>query len=138
MPDKSIFLDSNIIIYAYSETDTRKAEIARKIIASGNVVISAQVINEFVSVTLRKLHQPLNAIEAAVREILPFTRTASISAETSLRALHIAREYRFAWYDSLIIASAIENNCDLLISEDLQHEQVIEESLTIINPFRFE
>ena len=49
MPDKSIFLDSNIIIYAYSETDTRKAEIARKIIASGNVVISAQVINEFVS-----------------------------------------------------------------------------------------
>ena len=56
--------------------------------------------------------------------------------ETSLYALRIAKEYRFAWYDSLIIASALENGCALLISEDLQHDQVIEESLTIINPFR--
>jgi predicted nucleic acid-binding protein len=55
MPDSPVFLDSNIIIYAYSGTDPDKADIARRVIASGNVIISAQVINEFVSVTHKKL-----------------------------------------------------------------------------------
>ncbi|MDP4214296.1 MAG: Gfo/Idh/MocA family oxidoreductase, partial [Bacteroidota bacterium] len=41
----------------------------------GNIVISAQVINEFIAVTHKKLHKPLDAIEKAVREFLPFTRT---------------------------------------------------------------
>lgn len=135
MPDSPIFLDSNIIIYAYSGTDPHKADIARRVIASGNVVISSQVINEFVSVTHKKLRQPMNSIEKTVREFLPFTRPMPLSAETSLLALRIAQEYRFSWFDSLIVASALENNCSILVSEDLHHGQVIEKSLTIINPF---
>lgn len=135
MPDSPVFLDSNIFIYAYSETDPKKANIARRVIASGNVVISAQVINEFVSVAYKKLHHSIDQIEEAVREFLPFTHPMPLSAETSLLALRIAKQLRFAWYDSLIIASALENGCSLLISEDLQHGQIIEESLTIINPF---
>ncbi len=55
MPDRPVFLDSNIIIYAYSRTDSNKADIARRILASGNVIISVQVINEFVAVTHKKL-----------------------------------------------------------------------------------
>jgi len=136
MSDSSVFLDSNIIIYAYSRTDPAKADIARRVIASGNVVISAQVINEFVSVTHNKLHHSMKVIEKAVQELLQFTRPVPISAETSLSAIHIAQEYRFAWYDSLIVASALENGCSILISEDFQHGQIIEKSLTIINPFK--
>ncbi len=59
-----------------------------------------------------------------------------LSTETSLRALRIANVYRLAWYDSLIVASTLENECSLLISEDLRHKQVIEKTLTIINPFK--
>ena len=73
MPDRPVFLDSNIIIYAYSGTDPKKADIARRVIAAGNIVISAQVINEFVAVTHRKFRQPLDVIDVAVREFLPFT-----------------------------------------------------------------
>ena len=136
MPGRPVFLDSNIIIYAYSRTDSNKADIARRILASGNVVISVQVINEFVAVTHKKLRHSMEEIEATVREFLPFTHPASLSTETSLRALRIATVYRLAWYDSLIVASALENECSLLISEDLQHKQVIEKTLTIINPFK--
>jgi len=136
MPDNAVFLDSNIIIYAYSDCSPEKSDIARRVIASGNVVISAQVINEFVAVTHRKMNRPIEAIESAVREFLPFTRPVSLSAETSLLALRMMKEHRFAWYDSLIVASALENGCSLLVSEDLQHGRVIDGSLTIFNPFK--
>ncbi len=135
MSDRPVFIDSNIIIYAYSGTDPKKSDIARRVLASGNVVISVQVINEFVAVTHKKLRQPIDKIEDTVREFLPFTHPMPLSTETSLLALRIASKYRLAWYDSLIIASALENNCSLLISEDLQHNQVIEKTLSIINPF---
>lgn len=135
MPDSPVFLDSNIIIYAYSSTDPKKASVCRKAIASGNVVISAQVINEFVSVAHKKFHHPFASIEAAVRELLPFVHVASLSAETSLLAIRLAEKFNLSWYDSLIIASAIENGCSLLFSEDMQHGMVME-GLTIINPFK--
>jgi len=47
----------------------------------------------------------------------------------------IAQRYQFSFYDSLIIASALEAGCITLYSEDMQHEQVIEKRLTIRNPF---
>jgi predicted nucleic acid-binding protein len=53
-----------------------------------------------------------------------------------LFAFHIANKYGFPWYDGLIVASAVENSCSLLITEDLQDGQVIENTLTIINPFK--
>lgn len=136
MPDRPVFLDSNILIYAYSATDMAKADIARRLLASGNTIISAQVVNEFVSVTSKKWRLSMDMIEKAVHEFLPFVRTMPLSAETSLLALRLAQRYRLAWYDSLIIAAALENGCSLLLSEDLQHGQIIENSLTIMNPFR--
>jgi predicted nucleic acid-binding protein len=43
--------------------------------------------------------------------------------------------YDFQFFDAIIIASALLSNCDILFSEDLQHKQLIENKLTIINPF---
>ena len=50
-------------------------------------------------------------------------------------AMDIKKRYRLSYWDSLIIASALENNCSILYSEDMQHSQVIEDNLKIINPF---
>jgi predicted nucleic acid-binding protein len=50
-------------------------------------------------------------------------------------ALDIRERYGFSWYDSLIVAAALESNCDLLYSEDMQHGQIIEGRLSIVNPF---
>ncbi|MEI6209521.1 MAG: PIN domain-containing protein [Desulfuromonadales bacterium] len=138
MQDRPVFLDSNVFIYAYSSSDPQKSDIARRVIGSGNIIVSSQVINEFVSVTHRKLHHSIESIETAVREFLQYIHVVPLTLETSLLALRLAKEHQFSWYDCLIIAAARENNCSLIISEDLQHGRVIEDALTIINPFRNE
>ena len=52
-----------------------------------------------------------------------------------LKAIEIQERYQYSFYDSMIIAAALEGNCKTLYSEDLQHDQKIE-SLTIIDPFK--
>jgi len=47
-------------------------------------------------------------------------------------------KYKYQYYDSLIIATAIENGCSILYSEDMQHNQNIENKLVIVNPFKEE
>jgi predicted nucleic acid-binding protein len=49
-------------------------------------------------------------------------------------ALRIAEKHRLSWYDSLIIAAALEGQCEKLYSEDFQHGRKIE-TLRIENPF---
>jgi len=58
--------------------------------------------------------------------------------QTIKQAWKIGNKYGYAYYDSLIIASALENDCTILYSEDLHHGQIIEERLSIMNPFHSE
>jgi len=58
------------------------------------------------------------------------------SKETILSAAHIANRYGFSFYDSLIIAAALETGCSVLYSEDLNNGQIIEKKLKIVNPFK--
>ena len=52
------------------------------------------------------------------------------------KAMTIKGRYKYNYWDSLIIASALQNNCSVLYTEDLQDGQVIENALKIVNPFR--
>ncbi len=54
------------------------------------------------------------------------------------KAMTIKARYKYNYWDSLIIASALQNNCSILYTEDLQDGQVIENALKIVNPFRVE
>jgi len=49
--------------------------------------------------------------------------------------VEIAERYRFSFYGSIIVASALICGCKTLYSEDMQHKQVIDKQLTIVNPF---
>jgi predicted nucleic acid-binding protein len=134
MSDKAFF-DSNVLIYAMVSGDSRR-ERAQHLVARGGV-ISVQVLNEFVSVTRRKMRMPWkDVIEAldAVRVLFP--SPVSITQGTHESALRIAQQYGFGIYDALIAASALESSCSTLYSEDLQDGQVIKENLMIRNPFR--
>jgi predicted nucleic acid-binding protein len=57
------------------------------------------------------------------------------SDSTILEAFRIAERYGFSFYDSLIISAALESGCNTLYSEDMQHGQLIENRLKIVNPF---
>jgi len=59
----------------------------------------------------------------------------SVTRDTSLYALSLKEKYNYSWWDSLVLASALENGCQIVYSEDMQHGQIIENCLKIVNPF---
>ena len=133
MSDKA-FLDTNVLIYALARQDVR-TPTADALLAGGGVV-SVQVLNELASVARRKLHMPWPKVIEALAEIqilCPAPVPTTVAIHDS--ALTLAARLGYNFYDALIVAAALEAKCSILYSEDLQDGQVIEERLTIRNPF---
>jgi predicted nucleic acid-binding protein len=132
---EKIFLDTNLLVYYYSEDEPEKSAIVGNILKSNDIVISAQIINEFSYVMIRKFNKEpeliLEIIEAWRKEFDIKDLTPALSIE----ALNIHTRYRFSFWDSLVIATAIENNCGILFTEDLHHNQIIHGQLRVFNPF---
>lgn len=129
-----VFLDTTILIYSLAEAD-EKAVVAEEILSRGGT-LSVQVLNEFAAVARKKLRLSWNEIRQALEAITALCEPpAPITLETHQAALGIAEQYKFHMYDSLILASALESGCSVLLSEDMQHGQIVGE-LTISNPFR--
>ena len=136
MQDSRIFIDSNIMIYAYSGTEKNKQQISRKLIKENHTVISTQVLQEIANTLSRKFKIAYSSIEQILHECILDNDILHLNRQdTIFKACNIARQYQFSFYDSLIIAAALETDCRYLYSEDLQHKQIIEGSLTIINPY---
>jgi predicted nucleic acid-binding protein len=134
MSDK-VFIDTNLLIYSISKESKKSYIVENLLLQPFDFIISTQVINEFVQVCFKKSLIPSEDIRQVVGDFLQFFEVVVIEDITILSALNIKDKYRYAWYDSLIIASALENNCTLLFSEDISNGQQIEQSLTIQNPF---
>lgn len=127
------FLDTNVIVYAFSSNDPRRDKAEALLHVGG--VISVQVLNEFVSISRRKVHRDWDEIEHALKVLKTLLAPPEpLTAETHAAAILIARRYRFGFYDALIVAAALHAGCSLLYSEDLQSGQRVER-LTIENPF---
>jgi predicted nucleic acid-binding protein len=130
-----IFADTNIFIYAHlhKENDprcTKAAELVRLL----PLTISNQVIHEYYSVMLRNKASDI-LIQANIKTMLWHCDVFCLNLETLVSAFDLRERYRFSWWDSLIVASALETECEQLYTEDMQHWQVIENRLRIINPF---
>jgi predicted nucleic acid-binding protein len=140
MSDDKFFLDTNILVYSFDPDDPRKALIAEKLITrgltSGLGVISYQVAQEFVNVALRKFVVAMTLAELEryfLRVLFPLMKVSS-SAPLFLQAIHLQATNRLSWYDSLIVAAAMQGECRVLYSEDLQHGQRLGD-LAVENPF---
>ena len=130
-----VFIDTNIFIYLYSEDEQEKQNIALNLLQQGNCITSTQVLNEFCSVCLRKLGMPANAVRLSMEEIAGNCELSYIDMTIIQKALILNEKYGYTYYDCLILASAIYNNCQYLYSEDMQHNQIIDGILKIVNPF---
>jgi len=134
MPADAGFLDSNVLIYAF--TGDSRAAVAQELLGRG-CVLSVQGLNEFTNVARRKLgltwkevREALAAIRTLCRTILP------VDVETHADALRIAERHGYAIFDALIVASALRAGCTVLWSEDMQDGAIIDRRLRIANPFR--
>ena len=134
------FIDTNIFIYQLEGLDIRKATIAEELIRQGiankTACISFQIVQECLNTALRKAQIQLS--ESEMRSYLQSVLGPLLSVQPSIQlynsALDIRYRYRFSFYDSLIIAAALEAGCTCLYSEDMQDGQKIR-GLTIQNPF---
>lgn len=136
MKDK-VFVDSNIFIYAKIKSqDSEKHIGAQSLLRSldKQVIISVQVLNEFYN-TLDRIGVDDATIQGFLKQIMKSTTTQSINKSTIELCWDMRNVYHYSYYDSLILASAFEAGCAILYSEDMQHGQVIEKKLKIVNPF---
>lgn len=138
MKDK-FFLDTNIIVYSFDSPDSPKREISKDLLIKayhGKGCISFQVIQEFLNVATRKFERPLKTKDAQkyLSKILFPICEVFPSEEIYFMALELSERWRYSFYDSLIIAAALEADCSILYSEDLQNNQKIYQ-LDIVNPF---
>jgi len=145
MTDK-VFVDSNIWIYGLAESSLEKDRLKRRLSLKifenflkkeAHICISIQVINECHWNFIRKFNiQDETAIKLIYENIVLISEIKDIVFSTYRLSNDIRQKYRLSFWDSLIIASALENNCLTLYSEDMQDGQIIEDRLKIINPFK--
>ena len=132
------FIDTNILIYAYVNTDNPKhikaKNILHKELFDDSVLLSTQTIVEFTSVLL-KYKKTIEEIEEYVLEIVKSFPIVDYSINICFGAYDVKKRYKFSWWDSLVVATALDNDCKTLFSEDLQHNQLIDGRLRVINPF---
>ncbi|MDR2261721.1 MAG: PIN domain-containing protein [Azoarcus sp.] len=135
-----VFVDTNILAYARDARDLRKKTIALDWLSflakTRTGRLSWQVLAEFYAVAThpKKLAVPMVAAQADVLSLQHWQPVVP-SADLFKAAWGVQDGYGFSWRDSSIVAAAILSGCKILLSEDLQHEQMVNNTLQIINPF---
>ena len=138
MSASKVFLDTNIIVYAYDRTAARKHDVAGDILVeawnSGNGVISTQVLQELFVTLTRKIPNPLTIPETR-KMIVDFLKwdVVILNGDTILDAIDIHAKHKFSFWDSMVVSAALQGGADLLYTEDLHGITI--DGLTVKNPF---
>jgi len=133
----SRFVDTNILLYAAIKDGSAKHHAARDLfigeLPGSELVISAQVLGEFFVNALRK-GADRKTIEDTVTQFIADFVLVPVTGDLVCEAMRISGRYGFSYWDSLIVAAALDAGCAVLYTEDLQNGQIIDSALKIINP----
>jgi len=135
-----VFVDTNVIVYAYDKDAGEKhrvaADIMKDLWRSGLGTISTQILQEFFVTLTKKISAPMDisVVRETIRRLSKWD-VLLIDVDTIIRATELQERYKYSFWDSLIIASAIAGGARTILSEDLADGQTIQ-GLTIKNPFR--
>lgn len=134
--NEQCFVDSNVWLYAVIESpeSAAKSATARSLVTERRIV-STQVINEVCVNLLRKARRSEDEIRQAVKAFYSQHRVVPIDETTMVAASELREAYSLSYWDSLIVASALEAGATVLYSEDMHHDLWINARLRIINPF---
>ncbi len=139
MSADSVFIDTNVLIYAHDaeagERHRRAAEIVTSLWTTRTGLLSVQVLQEFYVNVTRKIPVPLSIVDAreVVRNYTSW-RTEWIAPDDVLRASEIEEQNRISFWDALIVTAAVKGSASRILSEDLNPGQVIA-GIPVENPF---
>lgn len=134
------FFDTNLLVYLFDSASPEKQGKARDVFSEraqrDEVLLSTQVLQEFYVTVTRKLASPLSADQAErlVRDFAAFP-IVSTDAPLVVAAVALSRRHRLSLWDAMIVVAARAGGAAELLTEDLQHGQVLE-GVRIVNPFR--
>lgn len=134
------FIDTNIFVYSFDNLQPSKKERASALIQdalkTGLGMISTQVIQEFLNVATQKFAVPMQIEDAVAYTRLVLNPLCQVYPDLALyeSSLEIQAETRYSFYDSLILAAALQGGCAMLYSEDLQDGQQVR-GVRIVNPY---
>jgi predicted nucleic acid-binding protein len=135
----TVFVDTNVLVYARDRSEPDKQRRAAEWMATlwetGLGRLSYQVIQEYY-VTLTTKLDPPRSTEHARDDVTALGAWGPIGIDqrTIEEAWAIQDRYGYSWWDSLIVAAALQAGCRYLLTEDLQDDQAID-TMTIISPF---
>ena len=129
-----IAIDTNVLVYIHDKTADEKSSIAKELLVS-EPYLSTQVLSEYLNVLRRLLK--ITKVDLLTKSTIWLDGCIifAVSLNTLKKAATLTEKYDFQLFDAIIVASALEAECTVLYSEDMQHNQVIEGKLTIVNPF---
>lgn len=136
MPAKT-FLDTNILVYAFSESEPHKRATARRLWLLPDTWISTQVLNETCNGLTRKFRLPFGDVAATIDQIVQTLPVLTITIDIIRQALTLAQQHPHSYFDALMLAAAAHLGCETLYSEDLQDGGLIQ-GVRILNPFALE
>jgi predicted nucleic acid-binding protein len=135
-----VFVDTNILVYTRDAAAVRKQAAAvewlQRLWVERRCRTSMQVLGEYYTTVTRRLRPGMKPDDAWA-DVLTFLtwKPQPIDGDVLRRAREIERRHRLSWWDSTIVASALLQDCTLLLTEDLQHGMVID-GVKILDPFR--
>ncbi len=142
-----VFIDTNILLYALTEPKkkdkekdlpkrVKSLELLTKLYNEDDIVVSVQVLNELHFNMVRKFKIDDDMAFKAIQEnVFTIASVETLTAQTYTKAFQIRKQYNISYWDSLVVASALESGCTKLYSEDMQEGLVVDGVLNIINPF---
>lgn len=128
------FFDTNVLIYIASG-DAAKADRAEAILDRGGA-ISVQVLNELANVARRKMRMSWTDTHSFLSILRGLLTVHPLTLETHETGLALAERYNLSTWDAMIAAAALHADCDMLWSEDMQHDMTLDGRLRVVNPFR--
>ncbi len=133
------FVDSNVLVYAHDDAEPAKQARARAVLAElweqRSGVLSVQVLQEFYVTVTRKWKDRSEVIDVrGIVESLAEWSPYSPSASDVVEAIDVSRRADLSFWDALIIVAAKRTGSDVVLTEDLNHGQVVE-GVRIENPF---
>lgn len=138
---RSVLIDSNVFVYAYDPTDQGKhakaLQLVEQVTREGDLVLSAQVLNELTWTLLRRGSDlgigPVEAHEV-IAEVIQSARVVPVTADLTLKSLTVALGHGLSFWDGLIWAAAHQHRVSTIYTEDFQHDRVVE-GVRFVNPF---